>query len=149
MCGAGSLCNGRVSVRLSVCPPLCPIDRQQQQQRAAGLLLIALRAEISIDSCRRAAGTCRASPTGAGAQQQTRLESRWQPMDDTQHRLVVVRRAWVQIAVATLSGNSLRQTVHSRHASVHQAAKLVAAVLRFARVTAGLAESNGSLPPGL
>ena len=32
---------------------------------------------------------------------------------------------------------------------VHQAAKLVAAVLRVARVTAGLAESNGSLPPGL
>jgi len=33
-------------------------------------------------------------------------------------------------------------------ASVHQAAKLVAAVLRVAGVTAGLAESNGSLPPG-
>ena len=32
---------------------------------------------------------------------------------------------------------------------VHQAAKLVAALLRVARVTAGLAESNGSLPPGL
>jgi len=32
---------------------------------------------------------------------------------------------------------------------VHQAAKLVAAVLRGARVTAGLAGSNGSLPPGL
>ena len=28
-------------------------------------------------------------------------------------------------------------------------AKLVAALLRLARVTAGLAESNGSLPPGL
>jgi len=28
-------------------------------------------------------------------------------------------------------------------------AKLVAALLRVARVTAGLAESNGSLPPGL
>ena len=35
------------------------------------------------------------------------------------------------------------------HASVHQAAKLVAALLRVARVTAGLAESNGSLPLGL
>ena len=34
-------------------------------------------------------------------------------------------------------------------ASVHQAAKLVAALLRVARVTAILAESNGSLPPGL
>ena len=35
------------------------------------------------------------------------------------------------------------------HASVHQAAKLVAALLRVAGLTAGLAESNGSLPPGL
>ena len=34
-------------------------------------------------------------------------------------------------------------------ASVHQAAKLVAALLGVARVTAGLAESNGSLPSGL
>ena len=59
------------------------------------------------------------------------------------------RRAWVQIAVATLSDNSLRQTVHIHCASVHQAAKLVAALLRVAGVTAGLAESNGSLPPGL
>ena len=48
-----------------------------------------------------------------------------------------------------LSGNSLRQTVHTHSASVHQAAKLVAALLRVARVTAGLAETNGSLPPGL
>jgi len=32
---------------------------------------------------------------------------------------------------------------------VYQAAELVAALLRVARVTAGLAESNGSLPPGL
>ena len=55
----------------------------------------------------------------------------------------------VQIAVETLSGNSLRQTVHTHCASVHQAAKLVAALLRVAGVTAGLAESNGSLPPGL
>ena len=46
------------------------------------------------------------------------------------------------------SGNSLRQTVHTHRASVHEAAKLVAALLRVARVTAGLAESNGSLPPG-
>ena len=45
--------------------------------------------------------------------------------------------------------NSLRQTVHTHRASVHQAAKLVAALLRVAGVTAGLAESNGSLPPGL
>ena len=56
---------------------------------------------------------------------------------------------WVQIAVATLSGNSFRQTVHTHCASVHQAAKLVAAFLRVAGVTAGLAESNGCLPSGL
>ena len=46
-------------------------------------------------------------------------------------------------------GNSLRQTVHTHCASVHQAAKLVAALLRVVGVTAGLAESNGSLLPGL
>jgi len=38
---------------------------------------------------------------------------------------------------------------HTYRASVYQAAKLVAALLRVAKVTAGLAESNGSLPPGL
>jgi len=54
----------------------------------------------------------------------------------------------VQIAVPTLSGNSLRQTVHTHRASVHQAAKLVEALLRVVGVTASLAESNGSLPPG-
>jgi len=59
------------------------------------------------------------------------------------------RRALVQIAAAMRLGNSLRQTVNTNRASVHQAAKLVAALLRFAGVTAGLAESNGSLPPGL
>jgi len=48
-----------------------------------------------------------------------------------------------------LSGNSFRQTAHTHCASVHQAAKLVAALLRVAGVTAGLAESNGSLLPGL
>jgi len=48
-----------------------------------------------------------------------------------------------------LSGNSLRQTVRTHCASVHQAAKLVAALLSVAGVTADLAESNGSLPPGL
>ena len=42
----------------------------------------------------------------------------------------------------TLSANSLRQTVLTRRASVHQAA-------RVAGVTTGLVESNGSLPPGL
>ena len=47
------------------------------------------------------------------------------------------------------SRGCLRQIVHTHLASVHQAAKLVAARLRVARLTAGLAESNGSLPPGL
>jgi len=58
------------------------------------------------------------------------------------------QKAQVQIAVATLSGNSLRQTVHTHCASVHEAAKLAAALLRVAGVTAGLADNNGSLPPG-
>jgi len=44
---------------------------------------------------------------------------------------------------------SLRQTVHTHRASVHQAAKLVAALLRVAGVTAGLAENNGSPLSGL
>jgi len=50
---------------------------------------------------------------------------------------------------ATLSGNSLRQIVHTHCVSVHHEAKLAAALLRVAGVTVGLAESNGSLPPGL
>jgi len=58
------------------------------------------------------------------------------------------QKARVQIAVATLSGNSLRQTVHTRCASVYQAAELVGALSRVAGVTVGLAESNGSLAPG-
>ena len=53
------------------------------------------------------------------------------------------RRARFQIAVATLSGNSCRQTVRTHYA------KLVSALLRVAGVTAGLTESNGSLLPGL
>jgi len=58
-------------------------------------------------------------------------------------------RTRVQISAMTLSDNSLRQTVHTHCASAHQAAKLVVALLRVARVTAGLAESSVSLPPGL
>jgi len=49
----------------------------------------------------------------------------------------------------SILADRLRQTVPTNRASVHQAAKLVAALLRFSRVTAGLAESTGSLPPGL
>ena len=52
-----------------------------------------------------------------------------------------------KIAAATLSGNSFRLTVHTHRPSVHQAAKLVAALLSVAGVAAGLVESNGSLPP--
>ena len=48
------------------------------------------------------------------------------------------RKALVQIEVATLSGISLRQTVHTHRASVHQAAKLVAALLMVAGITASL-----------
>ena len=59
------------------------------------------------------------------------------------------QKAQVQIAAGTLSGNSLRQTVYIHCASAHQAAKLVAALLRVVGVTAGLAESNGSPLPGL
>ena len=55
----------------------------------------------------------------------------------------------VLIAVATLSGNNLRQAVHTYWASVYQAARLVAALLGVTEVTAGLAESTGSLPLGL
>ena len=43
-------------------------------------------------------------------------------------------------------GSGLRQTAHTHGASVYQAAKLVAALLRVAEITAGLAESNGRLP---
>ena len=57
--------------------------------------------------------------------------------------------ARVQIAVATLSGNSLRQSAHIYCASIHEAAKLAAALLRVAGVTTCLTESNGSLQPGL
>ena len=43
--------------------------------------------------------------------------------------LTQAQNARVQIEAAMLSGNSLRQTVHTHCASVHQAAKLVAALL--------------------
>ena len=41
------------------------------------------------------------------------------------------------------------QKSHKKHEYINQAAKLIAALLRVAGVTAGLAESNGSLPPGI
>ena len=57
------------------------------------------------------------------------------------------RTAWVQKSQA----RRCRVTVLGKLFTpiVHQAEKLVAALLRVARVTAGLAKSNGSLPPGL
>jgi len=59
------------------------------------------------------------------------------------------QKARVQIAAVTLSGNSVRQTVHTLRASVHQAGKLVVAPLKGCGGNCRLAESNGSLPPGL
>jgi len=53
------------------------------------------------------------------------------------------------LCVILQASKMTRKTVHTHRASDHQAAKLVAALLRVARVTAGLAESNGSLPPAL
>jgi len=55
---------------------------------------------------------------------------------------------WTQTQKDPDPNRSLRQTVHTHCASVHQAAKLAAAFLRVAGVTAGLAKSNGNLPPG-
>jgi len=49
----------------------------------------------------------------------------------------------------SLSGNSRIGKLFRPIVTVPQAAKLVAALLRVARVTTGLAESNDSLPPGL
>ena len=49
---------------------------------------------------------------------------------------------WTQAQKGPGSNRSLRQTVHTHCASVHHAAKFVAALLRVAGVTAGLAESS-------
>ena len=67
------------------------------------------------------------------------------------HDLAEWLACWTQAQKGLGSNQTVhtRQTVHTHRASVHQAAKLVAALLRVARVTAGLAESNDSLPPGL
>jgi len=55
----------------------------------------------------------------------------------------------VQDSGAERPGFKSQSRRDTHRASVHQAAKLVAALLRVAGVTAGLAESNGSLPSGL
>jgi len=56
---------------------------------------------------------------------------------------------WLGSQVASMLDSGAERPGFTHRASVHQAAKLVAAFLRVAGVTAGLAESNGSLPPGL
>jgi len=57
-------------------------------------------------------------------------------------------QAWKGLG-SNRSRDAVGQTVHTHRASLHQAAKLVAVLLKVAWVTACLAESNGSLPPGL
>jgi len=56
---------------------------------------------------------------------------------------------WTQAQKGPGSNHSRDANCSHPSSSVHQAAKLVAALLRVAGVTAGLAESNGNLPPGL
>ena len=53
------------------------------------------------------------------------------------------QKARVQIAVATVSDNSFRQTVHTHCASVYQAAKLAAALLMVAAL------SDTAIPPSV
>jgi len=71
------------------------------------------------------------------------------------HRRRICARpgSWAQDANCVNSRCSsllIRQTVHTHRASVHQAAKLVAALLRVASCEGRLtAENNDSLPPGL
>jgi len=152
-----ALPSGERSIHVTVrCPSVCPVDRQQR---------------------RRAAGSSAAELSSASRQRHTVVRGRRVDVDlyscicITQNKKLSAKykasnprkgwlgsrvvaglrrsRAWVQIAVATLSGNCLRQTVHTHRASVHQAAKPVSALLRVARVTAGLVGSNGSIPPSL
>ena len=64
---------------------------------------------------------------------------------------ICIQPSWCHCHSLSLASvkSSLRQTVHTHRASLHQAAKLVAALLRVVGVTAGLAASNGSLSPAL
>jgi len=72
VCGAGSI------KRSGVRPSVCPISRTLQR-RAAGLLLSAVRAKISIDSAGRPAATAPQPGPQHGAEQQMRAMSCWQP----------------------------------------------------------------------
>ena len=60
-------------------------------------------------------------------------------------RITVLGKLFTPRALV-MSPGMLRRDIS---ASVHQAAKFIAALLRVAGVTAGLAESNGSLSLGL
>jgi len=90
-----------------------------------------------------------------GPQQQTRSSGVWRS-DGTDarkfHRPCSGSRvvSVLDSGAEGLGSNGSRVTVLGKLLTpVHQPAKLVAALLRVADVTAGLAESNGSLPPGL
>ena len=82
------LCNGLVSVFSSVRLSICPIVRPPRSI-AAGLLLCARRAEISID-CRT---TCvqqqRRRSTALLVQQRMRAVSRCQPTQEAERQLVL------------------------------------------------------------
>jgi len=65
----------------SVCPSVCPIDRQQQPRRAAGLLLSAPQL-----------GRRYRSIAHDGAQQQMRAVSCWQPNTDLFYSVMITFR---------------------------------------------------------
>ena len=62
---------------------------------------------------------------------------------------IVTKQNYVAVTLCFWRCINFTTAIHTHRSSVHQAAKLVATLLRPAMVTAGLAESNGSLPPGL
>ena len=87
-------------------------------------------------------------PLSVGLDEFTCTEPDWcYTQKNRTHAKLMRRMAWVQKSQA----QRCRVTVLGKLFTpiVPQAAKLVAVLLRVARVTAGLAESNGSLPPGL
>ena len=70
---AQGLCNGPVSVRLSVRLSACLSLDRKQQRRAAGLLLSALRASRT---------GYRSIAAGAEGQQQMRAAPAWEPINE-------------------------------------------------------------------
>jgi len=133
------LCNGRASVRLSV-----PSTDSSSESRR-----VCCRApcghEISTDSCGR---RCRALAAGALSSKwgQCHVDSRGRGCTQTCFEL---RKGWLGSRVVSVLDSdaegsrfksqsrrcrvSLRQTVHTYCASVHQAATLVAALLSNCR----------------